>query len=52
MGSLGGLLDHLGLKVGVVHVGPDLGNDLRRDVVLVICLKLLQEPCVTKQALG
>ena len=41
MGGLGGFLDHLGLKVGVVHVGPDLGNDLRRNVVLVICLQLL-----------
>ena len=41
MGGLGGFLDHLRLKVGIVHVGPDLGNDLRRDIVLVICLKLL-----------
>ena len=40
-GGLGGFLDHLRLKVGVVHVGPDLGNDFSRDVVLVVCLKLL-----------
>ena len=49
MGSLGGLLHHLGLKVGVLHVGPDLDNDLWRDVVLVIRLKLLQEACRRKQ---
>ena len=43
--SLGGLLHHLRLKVWVVHVGPDLGNDLWRDVVLVVRLQLLQKAC-------
>ena len=50
-GSLRGFLHHLRLKVGGVHVGPDLGNDLRRNVVLVICLKLLQEPCSAKDSM-
>lgn len=48
MGGLGGLLHHLGLKVWVVNVWPDLGDDLGRDVVLVVCLKLLQKACSSK----
>lgn len=45
MGGLGGLLHHIRLKVGVLDVRPDFGNDVRKDVVLVVCLKLLQKAC-------
>ena len=49
IGSFGGLGHHIRVELRVVNVGLDASDGLHWDVVLVICLQLLQEPCMPQR---